>query len=623
VINIETCSTGLCPDSPDGETHVIIIEGCLGDICEPIECEIVIYNPCLNPDLYTIMPVDIPQIQYTLFQDGVYHHDPFTVDASEQMIAMCGGLTYVVECNDLEIFITYDVELHVISIYCDDMDLLSLGTVTYSINVFLTEYPVSCGACVGCCGSSTNTIVIVDPCLSCQITPDDPTNILVVYGNVGTFYYPTVTVDPPICEGGSVHYTCAYVEGPYPVNGGINLCNFDLNQGGHSCHASFDPLTGVYEFECTDTATFPVGQYYFEITAHIGTLTSTVTITMAVASNCPVVHPQIMNEPFRFGPYYYELGQPLPLSLSYDVGAIGNVHTSATCGSPGIRFKSGSGDVNLDAIITIDTINSKVLVGPTENIGKAGDYLIMFEYFNSLNPQAYVVSELIKLTVVDPCNPPASYPHQVKLIPPQMSPEPYTISAPEYLYEVPAWATVPVQCAARIPYETQEVLRGSKGLAATFDGSHLKIHYDGALDLTNGHVDGATFTVSIAVDLHGLTSTTSFNIVMKNPCLNTDFVTVGGKDSLSEIHYELGDMENNMFVHDSFRVNGAAGALCGPLHYQALLGDLAPFVNYSPSNKMFTIVADSPALIDNSPYTYTVKAQFLNYVGYGVNVQTS
>jgi hypothetical protein len=52
-INIETCE-GICPDGPDGEVHIIIIEGCLGDVCVPVEIPCVIYNPCLIIDNFEI-----------------------------------------------------------------------------------------------------------------------------------------------------------------------------------------------------------------------------------------------------------------------------------------------------------------------------------------------------------------------------------------------------------------------------------------------------------------------------------------------------------------------------------------------------------------------------------------
>jgi hypothetical protein len=52
-IDIDTCGD-ICGTDANGETYVIIVTGCLGVVCEPVECEIVIYNPCLDPDYLTI-----------------------------------------------------------------------------------------------------------------------------------------------------------------------------------------------------------------------------------------------------------------------------------------------------------------------------------------------------------------------------------------------------------------------------------------------------------------------------------------------------------------------------------------------------------------------------------------
>jgi hypothetical protein len=65
-INIEQCGN-YCGNDPNGNVFIIVIEGCLGDICEPVECPIIIYNPCLDIDFYHITPIVIPDFECELF----------------------------------------------------------------------------------------------------------------------------------------------------------------------------------------------------------------------------------------------------------------------------------------------------------------------------------------------------------------------------------------------------------------------------------------------------------------------------------------------------------------------------------------------------------------------------
>lgn len=66
-IHINNCNNNICGSDPSGNTVIIVIQGCLGVVCSPVDVPVTIYNPCLDEDLFTIMPVPVPQIQYTLF----------------------------------------------------------------------------------------------------------------------------------------------------------------------------------------------------------------------------------------------------------------------------------------------------------------------------------------------------------------------------------------------------------------------------------------------------------------------------------------------------------------------------------------------------------------------------
>lgn len=77
-ISITDC-TNICGDTSDGVVHVIVIQGCLGTTCIDVDVDIVVYNPCFDPNYYYIQPVPMPQIQYVLYSTTQYTLQYFNV----------------------------------------------------------------------------------------------------------------------------------------------------------------------------------------------------------------------------------------------------------------------------------------------------------------------------------------------------------------------------------------------------------------------------------------------------------------------------------------------------------------------------------------------------------------
>lgn len=53
----------------------------------------------------------------------------------------------------------------------------------------------------------------------------------------------------------------------------------------------------------------------------------------------------------------------------------------------------------------------------------------------------------------------------------------------------------------------------------------MKIEYHGAFDLCGTDPAGTTYTVTIAVQLHGMGSQTTFDLTFMNPCVDPDTIT--------------------------------------------------------------------------------------------------
>jgi hypothetical protein len=281
-ININNCSGGLCGTDPNGVTVIIIIEGCLGVICTPIDVPVVVFNPCLDEEFFQIQPINVPDIHYTLYESSQFTHESFIMIGEQSIIQMC-IVIYTFDCPQLNVYIQYDWDLHIIVIYSDNWGLVSTGSFTYTITVTVSGLANNCGTCVACCVSSTGTIVIVSPCVTPIIVVGVVINIDIDYMSPATFNYPPIVTTPSICINEAV-FTCVYVSGPYNEN--LDLCGTSYSAGTLVTVISFDSTTGTFVVDTNDQLEFPTGVYTFEITVTIGTVSSSVTFTLSMHTHC-------------------------------------------------------------------------------------------------------------------------------------------------------------------------------------------------------------------------------------------------------------------------------------------------------------------------------------------------
>jgi hypothetical protein len=159
---------------------------------------------------------------------------------------------------------------------------------------------------------------------------------------------------------------------------------------------------------------------------------------MTIVDSCPVGTPQITSSPFANAPFYYVLGTHAE-HIDFVPGAIGSVMTSVVCGRPMIRILNSARQETLPSVVDVDYVHNKIILGRSDSLDDAGDFYLVFSYFNSLHPESVVYSDPFQIVIVDGCHPPVGFPTQMLMIPPTYLPEPYTITSPEYRYEVPAW----------------------------------------------------------------------------------------------------------------------------------------------------------------------------------------
>lgn len=201
-------------------------------------------------------------------------------------------------------------------------------------------------------------------------------------------------------------YTCEYLDGLY--TGAHDLCDFTINNGDKTSTGTFDPTTGRYTFMTNDKQTFPLGEYNFKIRITIEDSHYDISFILQILDSCPVVMPQIINQPFPDGHYTYLIGETRSL-LEYVLSDIGSIQPSTLCGEPAIQFVTTSGSETIPDIFEADYANQRLIIGPTDDSSVAGDLYLRFKYYNTMNVARFAVSPIIKISIVDACNPPYNY----------------------------------------------------------------------------------------------------------------------------------------------------------------------------------------------------------------------
>jgi hypothetical protein len=138
---------------------------------------------------------------------------------------------------------------------------------------------------------------------------------------------------------------------------------------------------------------------------------------------------------------------------------------------------------------------------------------------------------------------------------------------------------------------------GQTGVAAMYDGNTVTIDYTGSTDLAGSTPEGKTYSVTLQSQLSGKMVQGTFDIVMKNPCLDPAIVTSSGPNTADQ-SYLLGS-QSSSFTHSTHVINAPANIknLCGTLKYSVDLGALQGAVVYQSSLKKFTIYSSDVSLM--------------------------
>jgi hypothetical protein len=607
-------------DSPEGTTYPVKIVAELGDQVAFDEFELTFKNPCLDEEVFNVIPgkQSVPDFTYTLFNDdnNTWTQPPFDVQVDPEILTLCGGLSYSLpELGPLADFVTWDPFTGATMIYAEDLSLV--GEHPYTFSSFLDEYPEHGVA------EETGTITIVDPCLSpSEITGEGDNEVISEYGYDMTFAPPMLSVDPQICLEQAM-WECTYLGGPY--TGDLDLCGFELVTVDDETleelfsSGSFDPETGAFEFVTEDVVLFPEGDYEFEIKVMIGDQEYISPYTVLLVNPCRFRKPTIDKDPFTDGPFIYMLRDD-PFTLPYEMATIvGSTNSKFACGEKMIEFVTEAGEPA--PMIFSHSADDEELVIFGRETEMVGEYNMRFRYFFDSQPDNYAESETFQVLVKDLCLPGDDSFVLPKLVAPLMDDQVYTISAEPLYYDIPIFSTEPVFCAEEIAYSLADItVEGDIGAAIKFEGTQFSIHFEDSLDLAGVSLEGETYSVTVKAKLGDQDAESTFNLTVLNPCLNRDFFDLNTSDDATDGDYSsftytlYNDTENSWQGRDPFTAttqNENLNDLCGEIKHTVSAGPLDGFITYDPETGMYTIYSEDRSLVGVHPMT--MLAELDNY----------
>ena len=204
--------------------------------------------------------------------------------------------------------------------------------------------------------------------------------------------------NPGIC---TPVYSCNMVLGPR-----LDLCA----KADGTTQGVFSVITGNYEFYSSDMANYPPGDYTFEVTATLGSISNKITFVMTLVDPCPTTTLTI-NSPFV--PKLYTLRDP-QIDQSWNINSIVSKATAVDCGPLAVDFfnddaTKSSLDASIFGDIRVTTGDFKFINLYTEDTSKKGTYPIKFRaYYTKYILNVVTLPNAFITTIVDPCDKPKS-----------------------------------------------------------------------------------------------------------------------------------------------------------------------------------------------------------------------
>ena len=187
----------------------------------------------------------------------------------------------------------------------------------------------------------------------------------------------------------------------------------------------------------------------------------------------------------------------------------------------------------------------------------------------------------------------------------------------------------PTECNHSFTAKTITSDANSLSAVLTFDEASQDWQMQQVLDtLVHAGAVQTTYVLSVTYNVYDYdgaiftSSTVSFDLMIKNPCLDTNFVAITVPDVLNT-NYRISDPAKTTAAFPPFTYTTTPGAhqLCGDFTYTVTdsSGNTVPTasgdpITFNPTARTFTLES-ADASLDGTTKTYTVTASFTSYPG--------
>ena len=255
-----------------------------------------------------------------------------------------------------------------------------------------------------------------------------------------------------------------------------------------------------------------------------------------------------------------------------------------------------------------------------------GDYLIGYKVYTGPTADVEGLQTMydLPLTLIDPC-----LSASITAAVPQNFEYTLTDVATDFPF-VSNFSHSPVQCEHTFTAKTITSDANSLSSVLTFNEANQDWQISQVLDsLIHAGASSTTYTLSVtynvlAYDGSVATSeTVSFDLKIKNPCLDSEFVTIVTAD-VPDTDYRITDPAKTTPPFPAFTYTTQPGThqLCGTFTYTVTDSDGNPVpttpgadpITFNSGDRTFTLDSDDSTL-DGTTETYTVTAAFTSYSG--------
>lgn len=326
-------------------------------------------------------------------------------------------------------------------------------------------------------GEEEGTITLLDPCDDpFYMIPGPSTDIDTDYTEPAVYTFPTLSVSPPECKDFTT-FELEYESGPY--DGALDLTS--LSQEGAS--SSFDPETGSFVFDTSDTDTFPAGEYNFVASAIIGDKKIPVPFRMTVLEYCEMGMLFVQTKPEEN--YMHVLRDPEEALFTYDLATVVGSTGSVDCGVPEISFMLEDGSVLPDLFTDDRSVEGeyKLSAGYSEAVEFASEHSVKFRFNYSHRPSRFIDSKTFTVLIIDKCNPPVWFEPQPTLSKAAPITSEALINEKQTIDIKSEFVTEPPYCIDYIDFDVGQTdfVDGTEGMQES-----VNVNEDGTIDVMFG-----------------------------------------------------------------------------------------------------------------------------------------